>query len=197
MKKRTVFIIGVVVIVFLSMGVIGETRIFADVQNHFEGQQAGFFYSVGNRLYKDGEKDKALLMYQKAIEIEPANEHVLNNMGMYYAERGDFEIAEHYFLNAVAIDQYYEIARSNLAVLYHGQKRYDDAIQHLMVLAKIDPANPSYQYDLGINTADQVREHGIGNLNAAIAYFERADSLQPGYLSSRENIVALRQVMEN
>ncbi|MFH1073054.1 MAG: tetratricopeptide repeat protein [Nanoarchaeota archaeon] len=111
-----------------------------------------------------------------------------------YHQEGKLAQAEEYLLRAVKADQYYERARNNLAVLYHEEKRYDEAIRQLIVLKKIDPNNPSYHYDLGIDLADLFREQGVGDLDDAIKEFEEADRLSPGYAKSLENIEALKNV---
>ncbi|MBU1975407.1 MAG: tetratricopeptide repeat protein [Nanoarchaeota archaeon] len=195
MKKRTVFTLALALVILLSITVFGDTKVMNSAKDRFQSTHAEFFYALGNQLYNDGEQDRAMAVYEQALDLEPGNEHVLNNMGMYYAAKGEYQKAEQFFLEAIEMDQYYVIARSNLAIVYHDMGRYDEAIQQLIVLKKIEPENPSHVYDLGINIADLYRTQGIGNLNEAISYFEQADNLEPGFLKSKENIIALKEVL--
>jgi tetratricopeptide (TPR) repeat protein len=88
--------------------------------------------------------------------------------------------------------------RNNLAVIYYKQGKYTEAISQLRVLIQSEPDNPSYHYDLAVNLVDKFRnsqEQILADLEEALAEYEKADSLEPGYASARENIEVLKKVM--
>ncbi|MFH1916522.1 MAG: tetratricopeptide repeat protein [Nanoarchaeota archaeon] len=194
MKKRSIFIIGIVFIILFSVFAFAGSQVILYSKEKIDTASGDLYLSLGNTFYKQGNTEEAVKWYLKGLEYEPDNEFVLNNVGFYYIEKGNYAQAEAYLQRAVAKDQYYETARNNLAVLYNKEKRYDEAIQQLLVLTKIDPNNPSYQYDLGINLADLFREENIGNLDDAIIRFQTAIELSPGYAHAEENIKALNEV---
>jgi tetratricopeptide (TPR) repeat protein len=192
MKKR--YIIGIVVFLLFAVFATANTKLLIVAKDRAVIESADLYLAMGNQFYERGNTETAMHLYERGIGYEPENEFVLNNMGYYYHQQGEDVKAEEYLLRAVKADQYYERARMNLAVLYHDEKRYDEAVQQLIVLKKIDPNNPSYHYDLGINLAGLFREQGVGNLDDAIAEFVEADRLSPGYAKSVENIEALKNV---
>lgn len=155
-----------------------------------------FYTSLGNYFIKNGKADKALPVYEMALKLSPDNEKVLNNIGVYYYQQGMDESAIEYFKRAVQSDEDYEVARSNLAVMHHYNKDYDKAVKQLRILIEMDPDNPSYNYDMGINIASNFRYNEEGDLDEAIKYFEKADELSPGYSNSEHNIKVLREIQE-
>ncbi len=139
----------------------------------------------------------AVLLLRQGEKAELAeNVTALNNLGVYYAEKGDLDKAVGYFKKVLEIDLSHETARKNLALLYFKQGRYEKAIEHFTLLTKFRPGNPMYHYDLAISIAENCRRNNICYLEKAIEEFERAEKLQPGYEKAAQNAEALRAVLE-
>ena len=53
-------------------------RIYEEIAKDYE--EANLFYNLGNAYYKNGENAKALLWYERALKLEPANEDIQHNI---------------------------------------------------------------------------------------------------------------------
>jgi len=88
---------------------------------------------------------------------------------------------------------------SNLAVLYHGEGKYSEAISHLRVLVASQPDNPGFHYDLAVNLVDKFRntdEKSLDDLYEALAEYEKSEQLLPGYSYAAENIAVLKMILK-
>lgn len=195
MKKRISVILLVLFTIVASAFTFGNTYMLSADAEDLSPGSSDFYHSLGNKIYEKGDQENAVKLWLVAVEKDPMNEGPLSNLGVYYAEQKDFDLAEDYLQRSLRIDPYNEIARMNLALIYNYQGLHDEAIQQLLVLLKIDESNPSYHYDLAINMADLYRKQGIGDLNDAIAEFRKADELKPGFAKAKENIKALKEVL--
>jgi Flp pilus assembly protein TadD len=58
--------------------------------------------------------EKAIKASRKALELEPENQNLINDLGWTLFEAGRLEEAEEVLLKAVAVDPSDELARENL-----------------------------------------------------------------------------------
>ncbi len=123
----------------------------------------------------------------------------------FYRALGDEYVKQGKNLKAtVAYEQslvfgYNEEVESNLAVLYHNEGFYSDAITHLSSLAWTSPENPSYHYDLAVNLVDKFRnteDKSLDDLYEALAEYGKAEQLEPGYAYAKENIAVLKGILK-
>jgi len=118
-------------------------------------------------------------------------------LGNSFVEKGDYVNAAIAYESCLLLGEDKD-ARNNLAVIYYKQGKYPEAINQLSTLIQLEPNNPSYNYDLAVNLVDKFRnsqEQSLADLEEALAEYEKADSLEPGYASARENIEVLKRVM--
>ena len=120
------------------------------------------------------------------------------SLGNHLIEQNDYERAIQAYEISLTLAEDPNI-RSNLAVLYHEQGNYAKAIEHLRVLTELEPNNPSYHYDLAVNLVDKFRNTDkkvLHDLIDALAEYETADQLSPGYGHSKENIEVLKRILQ-
>jgi tetratricopeptide (TPR) repeat protein len=110
--------------------------------------------SLGDYLLKNGYEEGALAAYEKGLSLDPQEKGILNNLGFYYREKNPL-LAEDYFKKAIDVDEDYDTARQNLAVLYSKNQEYSKAIKEFSVLVLKHPENKTYTYDLAINYANR------------------------------------------
>ncbi|MFH2020408.1 MAG: tetratricopeptide repeat protein [archaeon] len=153
--------------------------------------------SLGDYLLKNGYDDAALAAYQKGLELDPSDVAILNNMGYYYREKNPLA-AESYFKKALEIDEDYELARNNLALLYSNLENYNGAIENLRLLVSKHPDSIAYNYDLAINLANRyyhvTKEYD--DLYTALDYFKKVYNMDKNYEHVMENIRVLSEVMD-
>lgn len=76
------------------------------------------------------------------------------NLGNLYATRGDRELAERYYRQALAVDNLYYPAKVNLAILYNQEGRNAEAEKLLLEVLKNYPELHDVAYTLGLLYAE-------------------------------------------
>ncbi|MFH0870428.1 MAG: hypothetical protein V1866_05225 [archaeon] len=118
-------------------------------------------------------------------------------LGNELAKRGEIDKAAVAYEQSLALAEDLEV-RNNLAVIYYREARYPEAIGHLRLLIAAEPSNPGYHYDLAVNLVDKFRntdDKKLDDLYEALAEYEKASALAPGFSNSGQNIEVLRRVL--
>lgn len=99
--------------------------------------------ALGNVYFDSGKFEKAIEMYQKALELNPKDVNVRTDMGTMYRKIGDFDKAIEAFRKSVAVEPNHEQSRFNLGVtLYYDKKDLKGAAAAWEELLKINPNHP-------------------------------------------------------
>lgn len=77
-----------------------------------------------------------------ALEMEPENPELHNQLGVAYCRAGDHKMAQQAFQQALALDSTHRNALMNLAEVAQVQGRYDDAARHLLHALEAHPDDP-------------------------------------------------------
>lgn len=102
---------------------------------------------------------KSIEYWNKILEIDPNNKVILARAGDAYRNTGDYKTAEKYYNKALSIE--FDIyAALGLALINKGEGKYEEAIERLKSLIKIDPKNYRFYVDaadcyLKLNRKDQ------------------------------------------
>lgn len=114
-KRYLFFIISLFISVsFLSLcGVARCETLFKE--SAIEYRQKGYEAQAAGML------GEALIFYQKAIQMDPMQAAVYNDIGVIYEMQGDVERAEQAYFMSANIDPGYVKAYFNLAQLYEGE----------------------------------------------------------------------------
>ena len=143
------------------------------------------------RAYQDrGQLKKAILEYQKAIEIFPDNYKAYYNLGVIFDGQGALKEAETNYKRAIDINPAFINARFNLGNIYHKQGRLSEAIQQYLLVTQLDPADFEARNNLGVAYAAQ------GNLKQAIAVWEKVLTMDPDNKSAAENINKAKKMLD-
>ncbi len=130
------------------------------------------------------------------IRSQP-NPALLNNAGYHAYQNGDVKAAEAFFKASLALAPQYERARYNLALLYFHEGRYAEAQPLFDELLKLDPENAQYHFDGAANYVARFRQKGVATtaeFEHAIAEYELADKLSPGFPHAASNARVLRKI---
>ncbi len=85
---------------------------------------------LGNEYFDAGNHEKAVEVYQRALQIEPRNPDVLTDMGVSYRKLGKISDAVGAFRKAAEIEPDHPIALFNLGlVLRDDLKDYSEALK--------------------------------------------------------------------
>jgi tetratricopeptide (TPR) repeat protein len=103
-------------------------------------EQKGLWFKLAYEAYKV--KDSATLSYYfKELELrtdKDENATLLNNIGVEYLNRKQYDKAEEYYLRALEEDYEFNLSKRNLANLYNMQGEFELAEQHFIELIGFD-----------------------------------------------------------
>jgi|GEM_PF-5059187 len=131
--------------------------------------------------------------------VAPRDPSALNNAAYTAHEEGQLELAEALYLSAINLDPSYELGRYNLALLYFEEEKYDKADEQFVWLLDNAEDKAAYHYDYAVNYVARFRSKGeasVEDFNHAIAHYEWADHLEPGYAHARANADALTKIRD-
>ena len=138
-------------------------------------ERAQEHYNQGVQYRKQGQLDKAIGEYQRAVQLRPDFAQAYNNLGWIYKLQGDLDKAIKAFETAVRSDPSYVRAQVNLGWALGDKGRYDQAIRVLEHAIEGSPEEASAHFYLG-----WVHEQR-GRLDKAIPAYREAARIDPTY----------------
>jgi len=115
-----------------------QMAMWEDVAQKAPGK-ARAYKGIGFEYEKKGQMDKALEVYQKAIELHPTYDEVYYNMANIYIEQKKLDLAMAMYDRAIEIKPNYAMAFHNRALLYAMLKENDKAIENLNQAITLQP----------------------------------------------------------
>jgi tetratricopeptide (TPR) repeat protein len=111
--------------------------------------QAIIYYNRGNDYLHEGDYDRALENYNKAIELDPDIYQVYGNRGNIYDVKGEYEKAIADQTKALEINPRDGRNYYNRAVSYYHEKQYDKALDDTLKAQQLGfEVNPEFLYEL-------------------------------------------------
>ena len=131
-----------------------------------------------------GKKDhvNAISFFQKAIEIEPNNNEILNNLGKSQIELNQFEESISSFKQSLKIDKKNFDTFFNLGIALFELGYYDEALDNYLIAISLNKNFDKLYYNAGIALSK------IGKHKEAINYFEQTLKI------NKQNIKALNNL---
>lgn len=105
-----------------------------------ETAQAMEYRALGMDAQKIADFDRALMYYQKAVQLSPKLHVVYNDMGIIYEQKGDLDSAESAYKKALQIKPDYLNPYANLACLYEQKGDFKTAVKYWRM--RLDMGNP-------------------------------------------------------
>lgn len=97
-----------------------------------------------------GDTNRAKELYARALDRDPQNADLYNNVGMLYKSTGEADRAEDAYRHAVALNPKLAAAWSNLGVLLSERGRRKEAIAALQQAIAVDPTNVGVKVNLAL-----------------------------------------------
>jgi predicted AlkP superfamily phosphohydrolase/phosphomutase len=129
--------------------------------------------NLGQRYQNQGEFEKAIAEFKKALALRPNHAGTLNNLGVSYGRLKRYPEAEEAFLRALEVKPKDMFAMNNLAVLYMESGRLDQARRYAEQAAATEPKYANGRYSLGVIYAH------AGEFDRATKEFEAALAIEP------------------
>lgn len=139
--------------------------------------------NLGGQLLQEGKIDAALKHLTRALAINPDLAQAHNNVGIIMIQKGNIDAAISHFQAALRIAPEFEMANKNLQkALAIRHNKMDSEADNLLTALKSTPDDPVLNYRLGNLYL------GRGELDKAVAQFEKALALKPKFAEARNNL---------
>ncbi|NXJ78995.1 BBS4 protein, partial [Trogon melanurus] len=131
------------------------------------------YMMLGKIHLMEGEMDKAIEVYKKAVEFSPENTDLLTTLGLLYLQLGDYQKAFEHLGNALTYDpgNYKATLAAGSMMQTHGD--FDVALSKYKVVASTVPESPPLWNNIGMCF------FGKKKYVAAISCLKRANYLAP------------------
>ena len=140
------------------------------------------FNNLGLALADSGHVDDAIVLYRKALEINPDYESAQINLGKALAGSGNVSDAIALYRKALDSNPNSAQVHLNLGAALANGKRDDEAIDHFQKALKIDPELAEAHYNLG-NALSRRQK-----LPEAIDHYRTALKIKPDYFEAHNNL---------
>lgn len=105
---------------------------------------------AGVQLYRQNDVNAGLETCQKALQVDPRNARAHDCVGWALFGKGDWAQAQAAFEKAVLFNPQSTLSRYRLAHAHRLQGHYQQALQTLDPILKIDPTDKTPWYDMGV-----------------------------------------------
>jgi tetratricopeptide (TPR) repeat protein len=154
---------------------------------------------VANLLVREGRVEEALEAYERLAEEGWNSVEVQYRRGVALSRQGDEDGAIQAYQRATQADANHVLALKQLALVYAGRQRYDEAAVLLQRAAELAPNDVQVHYNLGNMQARQAIEAGelmnYGYADAALHAYRRAIELDPQCLKAYYNLACVAEKM--
>ena len=113
-------------------------------------KDALYYFNLGLSSSKEGNHEKAIESYIKAIEINPNYPQIYYNLANIYNETNQFDKAIENYKKAIELDSKFFAAYNNLGITYAKKEEYKLAVENHKKAVEIEPNFLSAYISLGI-----------------------------------------------
>lgn len=103
----------------------------------------------GKTYYNNGEYDKAIEIFKKAVELNPNDDDSWRLLGNSYNRNGQIEEAIKYYLKAAELNPDDSRNWFNLGISYSNNEQYKEAINSFLKVVELNPDDSYSWYGLG------------------------------------------------
>ncbi len=133
------------------------------------------FHYKGNVYDELGEYDKAIVCYEKAIEINPKYDAPYNGLGVAFSGKREYDTAIKWYLKAIDVNPKAEYAYNGLGNTFSDKKEFDEAIKWYLKATEANPIYDSPYNGLGNAFSDKKE------FDEAIKWYLKAIEVNPKY----------------
>ncbi len=126
----------------------------------------------GTQAWQSGHRDEAMGLFQAVVDQYPERPEGYNKIGVIYAQTGELEAAERYFLTALTKDRAHAPSLTNLGNIYLERGELDNAIQHYTLALAADANYAPAHRNLSVAYRKQ------GHLNRSVTHLKRSQRLE-------------------
>jgi tetratricopeptide (TPR) repeat protein len=143
-------------------------------------EHATAYNNRGWAYYKQGQLDKALEDYNKAIAINPSLFQAYSNRGVILTEKSQFDKALEDYKKAIALNPSHSGTYNNRALVFMKMGQHGKAIEDYSKAISLNPSNPSNSTVLN-NRASAFMS--LGQFDNALDDYSKGIALNPSFES--------------
>jgi hypothetical protein len=166
--------------VWKDTGTLWENALKVDARNWMAWGSAGAWYS------SQGNYERALYCYDRALRLHPDAPATLYNAGYALAAQRRFAEAVPFYREAIRRKPQSALYRANLALAYHNLARPADAIAAARAALVVDRDSPDALYTAALVTARS------GMWDEAAGHYSRLRQVHPGMAGRLEDAIRRR-----
>jgi len=121
-------------------------------------------------------------LFRHTLAVTRNNYVACNNLGFYFAQRGELELAKKYYRSAIEIAPGFPGARNNLGAALVQQQKYEDAIAVFESALSLNPRSAEIESNLGAAL------YCLEKTDAAISHLREAIRLNPEHAMAHYNL---------
>ncbi len=145
-------------------------------------------YNLGADFSEKGQVSRAMIEFQKAVEINPRCDRAYCDMGAILLKQGQLAAAITQFQKSLAIKPDSAETIGDLGVAYFHQGKIDEAITCYQKALALKPNSAVIHFNLGDALTQKAK------LDEAIAEYRKALEIDPGYADAHNDLgIALSQ----
>lgn len=131
-------------------------------------------FNQGVLCQSKGQNAQAIVEYEKAIALNPANVKAHYNLGILYKWKGDYERAAREYRETIRLDPHFAKAYYNLGIILKGKGQVEDAIAKFKQAIQIDPRYSDAYLGLGLIYSQNKKD-----MAQAVSYYKKYLQLNP------------------
>jgi predicted O-linked N-acetylglucosamine transferase (SPINDLY family) len=132
-------------------------------------------------LHKQGELDKAELIYRQIIGVDPRDSDAIHLLGVVAMQKGDFQVSVDLITKAIEINKNVPSYHSNLGNVLQEIKQFDAAIASYDAAIELKPDLVEAYYNRG-NAQKELKQ-----FNAAVANYDKVIAHLPDFAGAYFN----------
>lgn len=148
-------------------------------------RRATAYFQMGNAFRSQGQIDKSISAYIKALDYAPHFAEINNNLGLSYLRQGRYVKASRCFQKAIELqpsqDEYYH----NLAIASRGLGRIDEAIANYEKALSLNPNACGTLYNLACIFKDK------NAIDKACSLYKKIISLDKDFVDDAKYMLAI------
>jgi tetratricopeptide (TPR) repeat protein len=159
-----------------------QKKCIEEEENKRRVSEARRLNNAGVMAYHNGQYEKALELFKKALELDAAMTEAYNNLGLTYTEINEEEKATEAFKKAIQLSPELAAAYNNLGYVFYRLGSYDEAIE--MYNEAIGRSKDSSSAYTNLGNA----YYKLDKTEEAIDAWKKALSLDPANEKARRNL---------
>ncbi len=148
-------------------------------------ERATHLYVDGALAYQEGDKERALLALQNALNDNPDLIMARFLLASLYRDKGQFESAAEQYKKVVELDPYSYVNHYNLGLMYHLLARLQEAASSYLEAIRLNPADAKSNMNLAlVYTA-------LGKPDKGLPYAQKAVEVEPRSADAQGNLAVV------